>query len=408
VNLFRFQYTNHLGSAHLECDQNGAVISYEELHPYGSSAYRSVASGVEVSARRYRYTGKERDEETGMDYFGARFYAPWLGRWTTADPLGLQAGVNLYLYARGSPVVMVDPNGMQEEEWSIGGLVERGVQALPGGGSSGEGGANLSGDAPPPMPSLQDLMDEAIEYHEGGPSADEAHVEKLNEPFSEEFLEPMLAPVPEPQPGDMFVNPGDPVGSEHQRLSAGEAMAEIHGFGQPAVDSVTGTFYGGASAARAVLPLVGAAVRAALGGSATAAQAGPGGLVHLTTPATRTKIVSEGLLQGRSGIYAGPAANAELKGIDITLRTGLSPSQAGAAVRIPSGAEAMFSRPIPIGPMTAWQRLTGQRFTAAGNLDLATGIFVRTGVNWNQAGIYAVDATATSAVVGGSAVYFGQ
>jgi hypothetical protein len=128
----------------------------------------------------------------------------------------------------------------------------------------------------------------------------------------------------------------------------------------------------------------------------------------LTTPATRTKIVSEGLLQGRSGIYAGPAANAELKGVDITLRTGLSPSQAGAAVRIPSGAEAMFSRPIPIGPMTAWQRLTGQRFTAAGNLDLSTGIFVRTGVNWNQVGIYAVDATATSTVVGGSAVYFGQ
>jgi RHS repeat-associated protein len=108
-----------------------------------------VASASEVSARRYRYTGKERDEETGLDYFGARYYAPWLGRWTTADPLGLQAGVNLYLYARGSPIVMVDPNGMEEEEWSIGGLVERGIQALPGGGSSGEGAAHISGDAPP-------------------------------------------------------------------------------------------------------------------------------------------------------------------------------------------------------------------------------------------------------------------
>jgi len=44
---------------------------------------------------------------------------------------------------------MVDPNGMQEEEWSIGGLVERGIQALPGGGSSGEGSATLVGDAVP-------------------------------------------------------------------------------------------------------------------------------------------------------------------------------------------------------------------------------------------------------------------
>jgi hypothetical protein len=61
----------------------------------------------------------------------------------------LQAGVNLYLYARGSPIVMVDPNGMKEEEWSIGRLVERGIQALPGGGSSGEGAAHISGDAPP-------------------------------------------------------------------------------------------------------------------------------------------------------------------------------------------------------------------------------------------------------------------
>jgi hypothetical protein len=58
--------------------------------------------------------------------------------------------LNLYLYARGSPIVMVDPNGMKEEEWSIGGLVERGIQALPGGGSSGEGPSDISGEAPPP------------------------------------------------------------------------------------------------------------------------------------------------------------------------------------------------------------------------------------------------------------------
>src|SRR5688572_1411491 len=98
------------------CGENARQeILYEEMHPYGSSAYRSAASATEVSARRYRYTGKERDEETGLDYFGARYYAPWLGRWTSADPLGLQAGLNLYLYGRASPVVFVDPNGMQEE-----------------------------------------------------------------------------------------------------------------------------------------------------------------------------------------------------------------------------------------------------------------------------------------------------
>ena len=39
--------------------------------------------------KRYRYTGKERDEENGLYYHGARYYAPWLGRWTSCDPAGL-------------------------------------------------------------------------------------------------------------------------------------------------------------------------------------------------------------------------------------------------------------------------------------------------------------------------------
>ena len=44
----RYQYSNHLDSAHLECDETGLVISYEEYHPYGTPAYRSARSGVEV------------------------------------------------------------------------------------------------------------------------------------------------------------------------------------------------------------------------------------------------------------------------------------------------------------------------------------------------------------------------
>ena len=84
---------------------------YEEFHPYGTSAYRSARSGVEVSERRFRYTGKERDEETGFQIHGLRYYCPWLGRWTTADPAGLADGVNMYGYARGDPVGKVDPSG---------------------------------------------------------------------------------------------------------------------------------------------------------------------------------------------------------------------------------------------------------------------------------------------------------
>jgi RHS repeat-associated protein len=111
VSRIRYQYTNHLDSAMVECDDTGQVISYEEYHPYGTTAYRSARAGVEVSERRYRYTGKERDDETGLGYHGARYYALWLGRWTSADPAGIVDGPGLYTYVGSNPVVFHDPSG---------------------------------------------------------------------------------------------------------------------------------------------------------------------------------------------------------------------------------------------------------------------------------------------------------
>ena len=106
ANVARYQYGNQLGTVALELDDAADVISYEEFAPYGSSTYRAVDSGIEVSAKRYRYIGKERDEETGLDHMGARYYAPWLGRWTSSDPIGISGGINLYEYVHGNPVGM--------------------------------------------------------------------------------------------------------------------------------------------------------------------------------------------------------------------------------------------------------------------------------------------------------------
>jgi RHS repeat-associated protein len=116
TSRYRFQLDNHLSTVAVETDANGAVISYEEYHPYGTSAYRAMKSGVEVSAKRYRYTGKEKDEETKLYLMGARYYAAWLARWTAADPAGTVDGTNLYAYVRGSPVGLVDPSGTQSVE----------------------------------------------------------------------------------------------------------------------------------------------------------------------------------------------------------------------------------------------------------------------------------------------------
>lgn len=111
--LIRYQYSNHLGSAVLETDESGAPISYEEYHPYGTTAYRSTRAGLGLSQKRYRFSGKELDDETGLYYFGARYYAPWLGRWTSSDPGGFVDGLNLYRYCSNNPAGMVDASGMK-------------------------------------------------------------------------------------------------------------------------------------------------------------------------------------------------------------------------------------------------------------------------------------------------------
>ncbi len=98
----------------LETDDNGNIISYEEYHPYGTSSYRVSKPGSDISLKRYRFSGKERDDETGFYYFGARYYAPWLGRWTSSDPAGMTAGYNLYRYCSNNPIMYHDPNGMWE------------------------------------------------------------------------------------------------------------------------------------------------------------------------------------------------------------------------------------------------------------------------------------------------------
>lgn len=112
--LIRYQYGNHLGSSGIETDTDGKVVSYEEYHPFGTTAYRANISGYDISLKRFRYSGKERDDESGLYYFGARYYAPWLGRWTSADPAGFVRGFNLYRYCSNNPVMMHDPNGMDE------------------------------------------------------------------------------------------------------------------------------------------------------------------------------------------------------------------------------------------------------------------------------------------------------
>jgi RHS repeat-associated protein len=112
AQLIRSQFSNHLGSASLELDRQADIISYEEHYPYGGTSYQAVRSQTETP-KRYRYTGKEQDEETGLYYHGARYYAPWTGRWVSCDPKGLGDGPNIYVALANNPPNTTDPNGMQ-------------------------------------------------------------------------------------------------------------------------------------------------------------------------------------------------------------------------------------------------------------------------------------------------------
>jgi RHS repeat-associated protein len=79
----------------------------------------SSTTAHHVCAFAYRYTGKERDTESGNDYFGARYYASSMGRWLSPDPINLTNArlmnpantLNKYVYGANNPIKYVDPDG---------------------------------------------------------------------------------------------------------------------------------------------------------------------------------------------------------------------------------------------------------------------------------------------------------
>lgn len=108
-----YQLSNHIGSSSLELDENGDVITYEEYFPFGGTSFIAGRSKREIDMKDYRYSGKERDDFTGLYYFGYRYYAHWLGSWMSPDPIGPKDSENLYLYVHNNPVNLVDPNGLE-------------------------------------------------------------------------------------------------------------------------------------------------------------------------------------------------------------------------------------------------------------------------------------------------------
>jgi RHS repeat-associated protein len=114
----RYELGDHLSNSNVVLNEAGAVVNREEYTPFGESSFGSFVR------KRYRFAGKERDEESGLTYHGARYYASWLARWVSCDQVqsklsldaekgGLTSRKTLNLYAAFnlSPMRYVDPDG---------------------------------------------------------------------------------------------------------------------------------------------------------------------------------------------------------------------------------------------------------------------------------------------------------
>src|SRR5207302_1708221 len=106
-----YYFSDHLGSSSVITDASGTIKTEYEYYPYGGE--RQIIAG---DPNHYKFTGKERDAETGLDYFGARYYGSNLGRFLTPDwsskpspvpyaELSDPQSLNLYSYVRNSPIV---------------------------------------------------------------------------------------------------------------------------------------------------------------------------------------------------------------------------------------------------------------------------------------------------------------
>jgi RHS repeat-associated protein len=107
-----FVHHDHLGTTRLMTNVNGSVYDSMDYMPFGEQ----IAGG---SGTNHKFTGKERDTESGLDNFGARYDASSMGRFMTPDPLYIEAHrlvdpqrLNLYAYARNNPVTLSDPTGL--------------------------------------------------------------------------------------------------------------------------------------------------------------------------------------------------------------------------------------------------------------------------------------------------------
>ena len=105
-----YYHPDHLGSATWITSDRGQVVQYLHYMPFGELWENQQVSEYD---ERFKFTGKERDAETGYDYFGARYYLSLLGIWLSPDPLlDEYPKLSSYAYCNWNPINHIDPYGL--------------------------------------------------------------------------------------------------------------------------------------------------------------------------------------------------------------------------------------------------------------------------------------------------------
>lgn len=124
----RFYHQDHLGSSSVMTDAEGALVEETAFYPFGIPRHEHRLRQVEEA---YKFTQKERDRESGLHYFEARYLTGGLARFMIQDPmyanpdalaaedaaafLATPQKMNMYAYARNNPLSYVDPTGLEVE-----------------------------------------------------------------------------------------------------------------------------------------------------------------------------------------------------------------------------------------------------------------------------------------------------
>ncbi|MDP3147241.1 MAG: RHS repeat-associated core domain-containing protein, partial [Bacteroidota bacterium] len=109
ADAITYVLADQIGSSSVRLSTTGIVIDKEEYYPFGDSSLRTFTS------KRYRYVGKEKDQESGLYYYGARYYAAWTCRFISVDPLAEKfAQLSPFNYSENNPINDKDIDGMQK------------------------------------------------------------------------------------------------------------------------------------------------------------------------------------------------------------------------------------------------------------------------------------------------------